>query len=165
MASRDRRPDPQLVDGRRIRKFVRNEQEALAKKVAELHDVHTLLPDKEPVSCETMRELRDLHAVLLQQAKISSKCFGRQAILHGGVTEGSIHSLDYVYRGARQTMSLRLNTTEVAQLRVALTMVYKDLEKKLQDATTLVHAMLRRDEKKAKRRKAAARREAKKARA
>ena len=85
--------------------------------------------------------------------------------MHGGVTEGSIHSLDYVYRGARQTMSLRLNTTEVAQVRVALTTVYKDLEKKLQDATTLVHAMLRRDEKKAKRRKAAARREAKKARA
>ena len=137
----------------------------VAKKVAELHDVHTLLPDKEPVSCETMRELRDLHAVLLQQAKISSKCFGRQAIVHGGVTEGSIHSLDYVYRGARQTMSLRLNSTEVAQVRVALTTVYKDLEKKLQDATTLVHAMLRRDEKKSKRRKAAARREAKKARA
>ena len=137
----------------------------VAKKVAELHDVHTLLPDKEPVSCETMRELRDLHAVLLQQSRISSKCFGRQAIVHGGVTEGSIHSLDYVYRGARQTMSLRLNTTEVAQVRVALTTVYKDLEKKLQDATPLVHAMLRRDEKKAKRRKAAARREAKKARA
>ena len=202
----------------------------VANQVAELHDGRALLPDKEPVSCETMRELRDLHAVLIQKAKKSSQCFGRQAIVHGGGTEGGIHSLpciqtadegcggiavktsrtpstwrtgwrtsvtpagdgggvvthvvgirrldramvprscghelqmDYVYRGAKKTMSLRLDATEVAQVRVALTTVYKNLVKQLRDAPPLVHAMLRRDKKRAKRRKSAANKAAKRAR-
>ena len=136
----------------------------VATKVAELHDAAALLPDKEPVSCETMRELRDLHAELIERKTISSQCFGRQAIVHGGDTEGGIRSLDYVYRGARKTLSLRLDTTEVALVRVALTSVYNDLVGKLTRATPLVHAMLRRDKKKAKRKQSAANKAAKKAR-
>jgi hypothetical protein len=78
------------------------------EKVAELHDAAAVVVDKEPVSCETMRELRDLHAVLIQKKKISSNCLGRQIIVHG-TGPGANKELDYVYRGARKTMSLSLS--------------------------------------------------------
>jgi hypothetical protein len=133
------------------------------EKVAELHDAAAVVVDKEPVACETMRELRDLHAVLIQKKKISSKCFGRQIIVHGTGT-GANKELDYVYRGARKTMSLSLSAAEVLQVRGALAAVYKDLVGKLTRATELVHAMLRRDKKREKRKRAAEKRKAKKVR-
>ena len=133
------------------------------EKVAELHDAAAVVVDKEPVSCETMRELRDLHAVLIQKKKISSNCLGRQIIVHG-TGPGANKELDYVYRGARKTMSLSLSATEVRQVRGALAAVYKDLVGQLTRATELVHAMLRRDQRRAKRKRAAEKRKAKNAR-
>ena len=144
--------------------------DATAEKVAELHDATAVIVDKEPVSCETMRELRDLHAVLIQHKKISPKCFGRQNIVHGenhGTGTVGNKGLDYEYCGTRKTMSLSLTAEEVLQVRGALTLVYKDLVGQLTRATKLVHAMLRASDgtwKKEKRKRAAAKRKAKKVR-
>jgi hypothetical protein len=61
-------------------------------------------------------------------------------------------------------MSLSLSAAEVLQVRGALTVVYKDLVRKLTRATELVHAMHRRDKKREKRKRAAEKRKAKKVR-
>jgi hypothetical protein len=124
--------------------------------VQQVIDPGRVTVDAEPIMCEGMRELRDLYAVAVEGVDRSSACLGRTLVTDPSFV--ACKELDVLYRSTHKTLDLRLDASEQKAVRNMLDAVFAELLATLRSATPLVASVLRRDKKKAARKKARAKR-------